>query len=123
MLLVKAWVGPSQIHGLGLIACEFIPEGTIVWRLVPGFDLLFTEEELQQLPHPPRAIISYYGHFDTRINKHVLSADDDRFTNHSDNANLRFLGDHSIAIRDIREGEEMTDNYNEYGKSIHGARE
>jgi hypothetical protein len=52
MLLVKAWVGPSKIHGFGLIAHEFIPKGTVVWKLVPGFDVILSNDELERLPSP-----------------------------------------------------------------------
>lgn len=118
MLLVKAWVGMSKIHGFGLIAHEFIPRGTIVWRLVPGFDVVLTDEELKRLPAPIQEHILYYGFFDPTLKKHILCADDDRFTNHSDDANLQFHIDHSVAIRDIHEGEEMTEDYKDLGTSI-----
>ena len=39
MLLVHARVGVSAIHGLGLIANEFIPMGSKIWEFMPGFDL------------------------------------------------------------------------------------
>lgn len=118
MLLVRAKVGISRIHGLGLIAQEFIPKGTVVWRLVPGFDLLLTEEEVSKLPVATQDYIRWHGHFDSKLKKHVLAFDDDRFTNHSDQANISFLGDHAVANRNIQPGEEMTDNYDDYGKSI-----
>jgi len=53
MLVVRAKVGPSRIHGLGLIAQEFIPVGTTVWELRVGFDLELTDEQINSLP-PPR---------------------------------------------------------------------
>jgi len=119
MLLVKAWVGVSKIHGFGLIAHEFIPRGTIVWRLVPGFDVVLTDEELLRLPTPIQEHVLYYGFFDSTLKKHILCADDDRFSNHSDDANTELYGDYSIAIRDIHEGEEMTEDYKGLGKSIY----
>ena len=119
MLLVKAWVGVSKIHGFGLIAHEFIPKGKVVWKLVPGFDIMLSEDELRKLPPTVQEQFLHYGFFHPELERHVLSADDDRFSNHSDTANVRFHGDHAIAIRDIHEGEEMTDNYTEYEKSIH----
>lgn len=118
MLLVRAWVGPSKIHGLGLIAHEFIPEGTVVWKLVPGFDTILSEDDLTDLPEPAQELLEHYAFFHPVLKKYVLCADDDRFTNHSEDANVRFFGDHAVAIRDIFEGEEITDNYNEFGKSF-----
>lgn len=119
MLLVKAWVGVSEIHGFGLIAHEFIPKGTVVWKLMPGFDVILSEDELRELPPTVQEQFLHYSFFHPDLEKHVLCADDDRFTNHSDDANVRFYGDHAIAIRDIHEGAEITDNYKEYAKSIH----
>lgn len=109
----------SKIHGFGLIAHEFIPKDTVVWKLVPGFDIVMSDDELQKLPSTTQEVIYHYGFFHLNLNAHVLCADDDRFTNHSDNANVRFNGDHAISIRDISEGEEITDDYREFGKSVH----
>jgi uncharacterized protein len=118
VLLVKAWVGPSKIHGFGLIAAQFIPCGTIVWRLEPTFDILLTREQLDALPAAAQSNVNYYGYFDERLERFVLSGDDDRFSNHSHDANCRFFGDYAVAVRDIQSGEEMTDNYAEFGKAL-----
>ena len=118
MMLVKCWVGPSAIHGLGLIAKEFIPNGTVVWKLVPGFDVVLSEDEFQELPQAAKDNVLYYGWFDTRINKFIVSLDDDRFTNHSDTPNIRFCGDFAVTLCDIHPGEEMTDNYTELGLTL-----
>ena len=119
MLLVRAWVGPSKIHGLGLIAHEFIPKGTVSWKLVPGFDAILSEEEVKDLPQSAQEQVKYYGFFHASFKKYILCADDDRFTNHSEEPNQKFYGDYSIAIRDIDSGEELTDNYGDYGYSMH----
>jgi SET domain-containing protein len=118
MLLPSAWVGPSKIHGLGLIAAEFIPCGTVVWRLEPSFDIPLTQQQLDKLPAIAQLNIRHYGYFDERLERFVLSGDDDRFTNHADDADVRFCGDHAMAVRDIRPGEEITDSYAELGKSL-----
>lgn len=55
MLLVNARVGISSIHGLGLIAQEFIPAGTRIWEFRPGFDLMFTKADLQMLSETARS--------------------------------------------------------------------
>ena len=121
MLLVKAWVGVSKIHGFGLIAHEFIPKGTVVWKLIRGFDVVLSEDELVRLPSSTQEQIRYYGFFHPELKRHIFCADDDRFTNHSDDANQRFCGDHAVAVRDIAPGEELTDNYNELERPLHCA--
>lgn len=122
MLLVKAWVGKSEIHGFGLIAHEFIPKGTVVWKLVPGFDVILSEEEVLKLSPPAQNQIYHYAFFHLGLCKHVLSADDDRFTNHSDDANVEVYSEHAVATRDIHVGEEITNNYSDFGESINQTR-
>jgi hypothetical protein len=120
MMLVKCWVGPSAIHGLGLIAKEFIPNGTVVWKLVPGFDVVLSEAEFQELPQAAKDQILYYGWFDNRLKKHILSVDDDRFTNHSDTPNIHLSGNFAVALCDIHPGAEITCNYTELDTTFKG---
>jgi hypothetical protein len=113
MLLVNARKGPSQIHGLGLIAHEFIPKGTRIWEFREGFDLKLTEEELAQLPSHAREQVVYYSYFDPRSGVYVVSMDDDRFTNHSNEPNVGLDDDgvFDVALRDIYPEEEITWDY------------
>lgn len=119
MLLVRASVGPSKIHGFGLIAREFIPKGTVTWKLVPGFDVILSEVEVQNLPQSVQEQVRHYAFFHPQLKMHVLCSDDARFTNHSDDAADHFCGDYSVAVRDIHEGDELTDNYAEWGDPCH----
>lgn len=118
MLLIRAWVGESSIHGLGLIAHQFVPKGTVIWKLSPVFDIILTEEQFKNLPEAVRDCITRYGYFDGCNKRYVLCGDDDRFCNHSDDANCDFYGDYAIAARDIFPGDEITDNYASFGKSL-----
>ncbi len=116
MLLVNARAGVSKIHGIGLIAQEFIPKGTRIWRFQSGFDLMLSEEQLQPLSAPAQQHVRYYAFYDPEKRAYVLSGDDDRFTNHSDEPNTENVytgaGDfETSASRDIQAGEEITWNY------------
>jgi hypothetical protein len=111
MLLVDARAGASRIHGIGLIAREFIPKGTRVWEPRPGFDLFLTEEGFAALSEPARRQVDWYAYWDPGRRMYVLSADDDRFTNHSDDPNTENVGEATHAVRDIRPGEEITWDY------------
>ena len=50
MMLIKANVGPSTIHGLGLFAADFIASGTPIWCFQPGFDHDFSPAQFVALP-------------------------------------------------------------------------
>lgn len=115
MLLVDASAGLSKLHGIGLIAREFIPRGARIWALKPGFDLLLTEQEVVALSAASQLQVRHYSYFDEKLQKYVLSSDDDRFTNHSDTPNTKDCGDHSEAVADIQPGEEITADYVEVG--------
>jgi SET domain-containing protein len=115
MLLINASKGPSRIHGLGLIAREFIPSGTAVWEFRPGFDVILTEEQVRTLSPMAQQQVRYYceGSYDPVQAIYILSSDDDRFMNHSDRPNTGVM-DHpqrTVAIRDIHPGDEITWDY------------
>ena len=115
MLLVNAQCGPSLIHGLGLIAQEPIAAGTRTWEFRPGFDITVSEAASLTLSVPARRQLRFHAYFDLVKRVFVLSGDDDRYTNHSPEPNIRMLGDYTEAIRDIAEGAEITCDYRELG--------
>ncbi len=118
MLLVKTTLAPSPIHGSGLFSNEPIASGTDVWRFQEGFDLEKTPAEVAALPTVAQDWFKKYGYLDHHIDQYILSFDDARFMNHSDDPNVR--PDYNrhrcavgIAVRDIAKGEELTINYRE----------
>lgn len=111
--MVKAKAGSSAIHRLGLVAQEFIPAGTVIWRFEPGFDLEIPNDKFQSLSPTAQEQVLYYAYFDEQTRTFVLSSDDDRLTNHSDDPNTRSSKDFTYAVRDIQTGEEITCNYEE----------
>ncbi len=119
MLLVRARAGISKIHGIGLIAQEFISRGTRVWGFEPGFDLVFTTEKLLSLSTATQDQVLWYAYYDPSKQLYVLSSDDDRFTNHSSDPNTQdeehWTYAASYAIRDIQPGEEITWDYRPWG--------
>lgn len=117
MLLVPTSIRQSPIHGLGLFAEEDIPEGTIIWRFDPLVDRLIPEGELGRLPAHVADYIDIYSEFFPDLGVLVLSGDNDRYTNHSDDPNTEVvLPNHPEALvrarRHIRAGEEITCDYN-----------
>ena len=117
MLKVKALIGKSEAHGLGLIAHEYIPKGTIIWKFVPGFDVIIPENDFSNLSENAQSQIIHYGFYDEANDRHILSADDDSFTNHSTSANSQFCGDYVVVVTDILPGEKIIDDYGEFKKT------
>ena len=119
MMLVHTHVAPSQIHGMGLFARDFVPAGTPIWRFEPGFDREFTPEAFAALPHLAREHTRWFC-FVSKIDGHViLSGDHACFINHSISPNTgashpASLPVTTIALRDIAPNEEITCNYEAY---------
>lgn len=110
MLRVATRLAPSQIHGLGLFATELIPAGTLVWDFDDPIDQNLPVARLDQYPSWVRKYIAIYGY---REKDHVvLCGDDARYFNHSKQPNCRSgHGTQTLALRDIKVGEELTDDY------------
>lgn len=115
MLCVKTKIAPSKIQGIGLFADQFIPRGTVVWKFMPGFDLLMTKAEIDKLSGPARDQFYNYAYLDKKHGKYLLCSDDARFFNHSNRPNCdERKDDINTAVRDIKSGEELIVNYKDF---------
>jgi hypothetical protein len=109
MLLVKTYIDQSAIHGLGVFADEFIRKGKKIWRFVEGYDRIYSPKQFAELPKAAKDFVRFYGYrVDGEI---ILTVDHDRNINHSENANTVWQSGYSIARRNIRKGEEITNDY------------
>ena len=116
MLLVRTSVRQSPIHGLGVFAEEDIPDGAILWRFEPMLDRVIHEGDLGSLPAHLVDFIEVYSEYFPELGVLVLSGDNDRFTNHSDDPNTEVVlpngpEAHVRARRAIAAGEEITCDY------------
>lgn len=120
MLTILASAKPSQIHGVGLFADQFIPKGTVTWRFNPVFDIIFTKDEVEKLPENQRRLIKFFAYFSAKRQAYIYSIDDSRFLNHSTTPNndCPLLQSEmelcNISNRDIQIGEEMTVDYRSF---------
>lgn len=114
MLLVDTYLAPSAIHGIGVFTKEFIPQGAKVWEFTPGFDQIFSDEDLTKLTQLQREAIYFYAYRSDINQQLVLCCDNARHYNFLPNPNC---GDQenqapddfsSYALRDIQVGEELT---------------
>lgn len=100
----------NNVVGLGVVATEFLPMGTITW-VQDGLDHIFSEEQAQRLPIAQKEILDIYNFTNSR-GQRVLCWDNAKYVNHSFRPSCFSTAyDFEIAIRDIYPGEELTDDY------------
>ena len=116
MLLVKTYVGPSAVEGVGVFAAEPVAPGAVIWRFDPRFDLLISEAVYRGADPVLQALLERYAYPSPgRPGLLVFEADNGRFMNHADDPNTDFSGDScGVASRAIAVGEEITCNYREF---------
>jgi SET domain-containing protein len=119
MMLIKTHVAPSAVHGLGLMASEFVACNTPVWRFLPGFDHDFSPDEFASLPALARDHVRWFCFVSKETGQVILSGDHACFINHSPDPNTGTSPDDTtpgttVALRDIDAGEEITCNYFNY---------
>ncbi|MGB0087508.1 MAG: SET domain-containing protein-lysine N-methyltransferase [Rhodomicrobiaceae bacterium] len=122
MMLVRTYVAPSTIEGLGVYAEEFIPSGTLIWQLNPKFVATFSRGDIEDFPPHIREFVEKYSfpHLE-RNDLLVVELDNGRFMNHTEEPNTDFTEfSNGYATRDIHEGEEITCNYHEFDPTFVG---
>ena len=110
MLRVRTCLGKSEIPGagIGLFAAEDIPRGAVIWQRDEGFDLVIDEADWP--PGVPDDFLRFYGFSPAGAGRYVVCLDNARFMNHSRTPNG--VGDReTVAARDIKAGEELTEDY------------
>jgi len=117
MLIKKTEIKISDIHGLGLFANEDIKkEDVVIEKTTEGLDISLTEEEFAKLKKSEQDYIKHYGFKFKLTRTYYLTFDNTRFINHSNDGNIT-LNKKNITVvakRDIKRGEEITQNYNEF---------
>jgi hypothetical protein len=100
----------SELIGYGIYATQDIPKGTITW-VKDELDRVFTPSELKRMSEANLENLLKYTYRD-RHGNYFFCWDLTRYVNHSydPNSMLTSLG-FEIAIRDIKKGEEITNDY------------
>lgn len=122
MLQVKTFKATSKIPnaGIGLFANEDIKAGTVVWKFDQGIDMIYTEELLAATTKDEQEQIKKHAYYDDVLKVWVLCADDAVMFNHSATPNCReekdsqYFQGRTIAIEDIKIGDELTCDYFEF---------
>lgn len=112
MFTVKTFLGKSKINGLGSMADEFIPKGTIIWKFVENFDIKINDQEFKELPEIAQEFFLHFAYYNKEEGGYILCGDNARYTNHSSDPNMKTLDlTSSIATKDIQKDEEITEDY------------
>ncbi len=100
----------NEAIGHGVVATRDLPAGTITW-IQDDLDRVFSPEEVESM-HPLYAGTMDKYCFRNNDGSWVLCWDHSKYVNHSFRSNcLTTAYKFEIAIRDIRAGEELTDDY------------
>jgi SET domain-containing protein len=113
MMLVRCYLAPSTIEGLGVFCHDDIKAGQNVWRNEPILDVRLPAEQIARLEPHAREFVERYAYPDfANPDLMVLESDEGRFMNHSDDPNLDFSdGIQGLARWDIPAGTELTCHY------------
>jgi len=118
MFKIKYFLDKSQIHGIGLFANQNIQEGNIVYVHNKDLDKIISQDEFERLELEEKRIFKHYGYFNPQEGVWRLDHDDIRFCNHSENSNITLVNGKIIAKRNIKRGEELLQDYSEFGGLI-----
>jgi SET domain-containing protein len=115
MLIIKAMVKSSPIHGLGCFAAQAVESGQLVWEFHPAIDRRWTTAEVAELPPLVIEHLRTYAWVNPADRNVLFSGDHSQFFNHSDRPNTRMSPDgyRCVASRAIAAGEELTSDYGE----------
>jgi uncharacterized protein len=115
MLLIRAKVKKSKVHGVGLFAAQFVSKGTKTWKLKPKIDMVIKTSEYKNLPKTFRKNIDHHIYQCKFTKKWIFCTDDARFMNHSTKPNIKTVrGMYDVSLRDIKKGEELTEDYDRF---------
>lgn len=118
MIHIKYKLAESSHHGIGLFAAEDVAKGSLVYTASPLLDVNLTQEQFDGLDEKEKRELKWWGFFDEPSQKWHVDFDVSRFINHSyDSTVAQDQGHkeaHLVATRDIKAGEELTQNYLEF---------
>lgn len=118
MIHISYRLRTSDLHGIGLFADEDIKQGQLVYTASPILDLNITQEQFDNLEQKEKDEVLWWGFFDQPSQRWHVDFDVSKFINHSYTPTTSQDGGydeaHLIANRDIKVGEELTQNYLEF---------
>lgn len=118
MMHIKYKLDKSSNHGIGLFVDQNIKKDELIYTASPVLDLNITKEQFDSLSESEQKEIKYWGFWIEKDKVWHVDFDVSKFINHSANATVTQDSTkedaYLIAIRDIKAGEELTQNYLEF---------
>lgn len=118
MIHINYKLDRSSKHGIGLFADQDIQKGTLIYTPSPLLDVNITQEQFDSLDEKEKKEILWWGFFDKPTGKWHVDFDVSHFINHSYEGTVTQDSQHQeaylVAVRDIKRGEELTQNYLEF---------
>jgi SET domain-containing protein len=112
MFLVRTYLAPSKIHGIGVFAGEDVVPGQEIWRFTPPVDQVLSFAFVEALPPAQRIFLETYTYESSYFGPGpVLNGDHARFLNHAKDPNTDNSREVTLASRAIAAGEEITCDY------------
>lgn len=111
MMIVKNYVAPSDIQGVGVFAGEDIPSGTRIYEFAEGVDIVMTRDQAAAYGSEFARFMRIFAYVEPADRTMVISVDNSRFMNHAENPNTAWDEKFGWATRDIYCGEEITCDY------------
>jgi SET domain-containing protein len=113
-------VKASPVHGLGVFARKFIPQGAIWWsgKREEIIEITRRQYEVLRESRPSRMLADVHEHsyYEAASDRLLYICNNGRYINHSSTPNVAMHCDAltSIALRDIDRGEELFEDYRTY---------
>ena len=116
MMMVRCYLGPSEIEGLGVFTTQPIKKGGLVWLYDERFDVSYYRDDIERAPKHFREFLERYTYeHPENPDCVVLDCDEGRFMNHADVPNVDLSNPHrGIATGNIAAGEELTCDYGQF---------
>ncbi len=118
MIHIKYKLNKSKIHGIGLFTEEDLKKGQLVYTASPLLDVNISREQFDSLDEKEKREIRCWGFWDKPNNVWHSDFDNTKFVNHSFNPTLtqnpKYKDAYLVATRDVKAGEELTQNYLEF---------
>jgi SET domain-containing protein len=116
MMLIDTYLDKSKIQGVGVFSKENIKKGKKIKEVRPEFEIEFNSDNLPKMPLSLAKFIdthSYERELGSKIL--VIGIDNEKYLNHSDDPSVN---DDGIALKDIKIGDEITIDYNNFDGSV-----